>query len=91
MLMVLDSRDLGQGIAYLVMELTDGPTLYFEMLRRRRCPSADAAVVLPVCDVLIAAHATSIIHRDVKPRCCGGGKGAIGTTFLPAADRLRTP
>ena len=91
--MVLDSGISAQGIAYLVMELLDGPTLYYEMLRRRQLSvRRTLQIVLPVCDVLIAAHAAGIIHRDVKPDAAAAElarrHGRSGGSRGPAADGL---
>jgi CheY-like chemotaxis protein len=65
---VLDFGVTRAGIAYLVMELLEGQSLQDELelhefLTPRRC----VEVLLPVCDVLQAAHEASIIHRDIKP------------------------
>ncbi len=65
---VLDFRISNSGIAYLVMELLEGRTLG-SLLREepvqpvRRC----SAILAPVCEVLAAAHAGGLVHRDIKP------------------------
>jgi eukaryotic-like serine/threonine-protein kinase len=57
------------GAPFLVMELLEGETL--SAIARRSKEPLDAATVLRVADevldVLAAAHATGIIHRDIKP------------------------
>jgi len=57
------------GAPFLVMELLDGETL--SAIARRSKEPLDVATVLRVADevldVLAAAHATGIIHRDIKP------------------------
>ena len=57
-----------EGTAFLVMEYLEGRSLDHELrehgpLPARRC----AEIVLPVCEVLAAAHALGIVHRDIKP------------------------
>ena len=57
------------GCAFIVMELLEGETL--EALWERRGHKLPVGLVLAVAerllDVLAAAHATGIIHRDIKP------------------------
>ena len=57
------------GAPFLVMELLEGDTL--STLARRKKGPLEVADVLraadEVLDVLAAAHATGIIHRDIKP------------------------
>jgi serine/threonine protein kinase len=51
----------------LVMELVEGPSLA-DVLQQRRLPPAEAIEILrPVADALDHAHASGIVHRDVKP------------------------
>jgi serine/threonine protein kinase len=65
---VLDAGTTDQGAPYLVMELLEGKSLQQELadegvLSVRRT----AEIVIPVCDVLQAAHEAGVIHRDIKP------------------------
>lgn len=65
---VLDSGISSEGIPYLVMELLQGQTLKMELrtkgkLTLERC----AEIIVPICKVLEKAHATGLLHRDIKP------------------------
>lgn len=65
---VFDSGTTAEGIPYLVMELLEGRSLHDELeqcgvLPFKRC----AEIFVPLCDALIEAHRSGIIHRDVKP------------------------
>ncbi len=65
---VIDSGISREGIAYLVMELLQGHSLYEEVCARRpvllsRC----LQVLVPVCRALAEAHGNGVVHRDIKP------------------------
>ena len=65
---ILDSGIAPGGIPYLAMELLIGRTLADELRERSPLPlSRCIQIIVPVCDVLIEAHAAGIVHRDVKP------------------------
>ncbi len=65
---VIDSGVSSDGIAYLVMELLSGVTLADEIVRVRQfTPKRCAEILIPVCEVLAAAHGSGVIHRDIKP------------------------
>lgn len=65
---VLDDGVTDEGVSYLVMELLEGETLA-ERVERRGPLGINEAVWIAhhVLDVLDAAHAVGIVHRDVKP------------------------
>ena len=65
---VIDSGISHEGIAYLVMELLQGHTLYEEVARKRPLPLKRCLkVLIPVCNALAEAHRNGIVHRDIKP------------------------
>jgi beta-lactam-binding protein with PASTA domain len=57
-----------QGLVFLVMELVRGRTLRCLLQARGRLDPGEALELFePVAAALAAAHATGIVHRDVKP------------------------
>ncbi len=65
---MLDSGIAPGGIPYLAMELLVGRTLAEELRERSQLPlSRCIQIILPICDVLVEAHAIGLIHRDIKP------------------------
>lgn len=65
---MLDSGIAPGGIPYLAMELLVGRTLADELRDRSQLSlSRCIQIVLPICDVLVEAHAIGLIHRDIKP------------------------
>ncbi|MCU1691546.1 MAG: protein kinase [Frankiales bacterium] len=60
--------DAATGLAYLVMELVRGGTLR-DLLRAQgpQSPARAVALLEPVLRALAAAHASGLVHRDVKP------------------------
>jgi serine/threonine protein kinase len=65
---VIDSGISREGIAYLVMELLQGHSLYEEVCAKRPVPLGRCLQVLvPVCRALAEAHGNGVVHRDIKP------------------------
>ncbi|AUX44154.1 serine/threonine protein kinase [Sorangium cellulosum] len=65
---VYDVSSEQDGERYLVVELLRGSTLRKILSDHREMPAEiGAAVVLELCEALEHAHASGIIHRDVKP------------------------
>jgi serine/threonine-protein kinase len=59
---------LADGRKYCVMELLTGETLGAYLERRGRLPVSEAVEILSqVASALDAAHAASVVHRDLKP------------------------
>ena len=65
---VFDDDDDG-GTAFLVMELLEGRTVQAEFLAySRRMPTVRVIQITDwLLDVLDAAHAAGVVHRDIKP------------------------
>jgi eukaryotic-like serine/threonine-protein kinase len=65
---VYDVSSEQDGERYLVVELLRGCTLRKILQSHRDMPAeVGASLVLELCDALEHAHASGIIHRDVKP------------------------
>jgi serine/threonine protein kinase len=66
---IVEISDLGEadGVAYLVMEFIDGPSLH-QALARGPLPWERAVrIALQVSAALARAHQMGVIHRDLKP------------------------
>lgn len=58
----------GQGLVYFVMGLVEGESLAARIRRRGKLPAEEARRIMKeTADALSAAHALSVIHRDIKP------------------------
>lgn len=56
-----------EELQYLVMELIRGHPLTEELAKGQMAPARAVAIVEQVCRALGAAHATGLVHRDLKP------------------------
>jgi serine/threonine-protein kinase len=72
--------DLVVGVpTFLVMEHVAGETLAATLKRERRLPVPRAvAIAASLCRGLAAAHASGVIHRDLKPHNIIVGRNAAG-------------
>jgi serine/threonine protein kinase len=60
--------DEDRGVPFLAMELLKGETLEERLKREKKLPLAEAVRIgREMAEALAAAHATGLIHRDVKP------------------------
>jgi serine/threonine-protein kinase len=78
---IIDIFHLGtleDGRPYLVMELLQGKTLGQRMVEGRVLPVEAIDILLEVCDGLAAAHASGVVHRDLKPDNIFLAEGAAG-------------
>jgi eukaryotic-like serine/threonine-protein kinase len=68
-LRIMDDDRTEDGAVYLIMELLDGEGLDARLRRKGwRLPAAEAlGIASSVLDVLAAAHAKGVVHRDIKP------------------------
>jgi len=66
---ILDDDVTEEGLAFLVMELLDGELLEERRIRKGgKLPLAEVYELADqLLDVLAAAHAKGIVHRDIKP------------------------
>jgi serine/threonine-protein kinase len=59
---------IGEGTAFIVMELVSGPTLRQVLDQAGTLPPGEAvSIAAAVCEGLEVAHAAGLVHRDIKP------------------------
>ena len=92
---VLDDDTDADGTVFLVMDLLEGETLATQLERRRRLFAAEVLRIADaLLDVLGAAHAKSVVHRDVKPEnifvCEGGAVKLLDFGFARVMDAAQT-
>jgi len=65
---VLDFDVSAGSLAYLVMELLHGHSLFEELRAEGKLgPERALRIGLAVCEALVEAHGLGIVHRDIKP------------------------
>src|SRR5690348_7104946 len=81
----------GQGLVYFVMGYVDGESVAGRIRRRGKLPVEEARRIMSeAADALSAAHALSIIHRDIKPDniLLEGSRGRVMVTDFGIAKAL---
>ncbi|MEO9138776.1 MAG: serine/threonine-protein kinase [Jatrophihabitans sp.] len=79
------SVDAGDGHAYLVMELVEGPTLG-DRIHTGPLPSEAEvrSIGVQIAEALAYVHAAGMVHRDVKPANILLGAGSSGGSSIRA-------
>jgi serine/threonine protein kinase len=81
----------GQGLVYFVMGYVDGESVAARIRRRGNLPVEEARRIMKeTADALSAAHALSVIHRDIKPDniLLEGTRGRVMVTDFGIAKAL---
>ncbi|MBS1241732.1 MAG: protein kinase, partial [Gemmatimonadetes bacterium] len=81
----------GKGLVYFIMGLVEGESLGGRLKRRGKLPPEEARRIMKeTADALSAAHALSIIHRDIKPDniLLEGTRGRVMVTDFGIAKAL---
>jgi hypothetical protein len=81
----------GMGLVYFVMGYVDGESVAARIRRRGKLPVDEVRrIMAEAADALSAAHAVSIIHRDIKPDniLLEGPRGRVMVTDFGIAKAL---
>lgn len=83
---IFDCGYTASGIAYLTMEFLEGETLRQRLDRLRILTVSEAIRIMrQVAAALLAAHARSVIHRDLKP----DNLMLVRDAELPGGERIK--
>ena len=63
---IFETGTLDDGRPYILMERLEGVSLAQHADEGKILPKQVIAILLQVCDALIAAHAAGVVHRDLK-------------------------
>ena len=63
---IFETGQLEDGRLYIVMERLEGKPLGALAMEQKLLPDRVIAILVQICDALIAAHAAGIVHRDLK-------------------------
>ncbi|MDH5804727.1 MAG: serine/threonine-protein kinase, partial [Gemmatimonadota bacterium] len=82
-ILTLIDSGAADGILYYVMPFIEGESLRGKLEREKELPVGDAVrIVREIVDALVKAHATGVVHRDIKPdNILLSGRHAIVTDF----------
>jgi len=84
---VLDVGTLDTGLPYMVMEFLEGNDIADELRRLERLPMIDAVdFILQAIEALAEAHASGVVHRDLKPGNLFLAHRADGTRRVKVLD-----
>jgi len=95
---IVEISDLGEadGVAYLVMEYIDGPSLHQEITRGIFPWPRAVRIGLQIAGALARAHQMGVIHRDLKPenillpkRPVDDGLSLLGQRFPDDHERVK--
>jgi serine/threonine protein kinase len=81
----------GNGLVYFVMGYVDGESIGGRLKRRGKLPIEEARRIMKeTADALSAAHALSVIHRDIKPDniLLDGTRGRVMVTDFGIAKAM---
>jgi len=81
----------GNGLVYFVMGYVDGESLGARLKRRGKLPVEEVRRIMKeTADALSAAHALSVIHRDIKPDniLLDGTRGRVMVTDFGIAKAM---